>query len=934
MIGLRSSRSARFAARANTFCAALLLAALCAPALLAQTTGKISGTVTDAVSGDPLTGVNVVIDGTTTGAVTDLDGFYDIFGVRPGTYDVRVSYIGFQEVRVQGVQVNPNQTTDLDVTLSEQVIEGQEVVVTAERPVVQRDRTTTTAFVNSEQIENLPVTNLGEIISLQAGVVDGHFRGGRLGEVAYLVNGVPINNSFDGSAGFELEQNMVENLEVISGVFNAEYGQALSGVVNITTRDVPTRWEATAQASVAALASGRTLEFVERTSPAGAGLVSADFERRDYSYWDAAPLRNQTDVQLSLGGPILPDVLGFRLSGRYLEDDGTLLARRLFSARDSSQQLASGDPDLFLIESTGDQEFVPLGGGRRGTFNGALVWRPANGLRVDYNAFVQIGEGRPYQHFRKYAPDGINTNYTFNQTHILSTRLALGDKAFVNAAYSLLVDRFDSYLFTPVGEPIEGSFASPQIGALSGVNAFAVGGNDLFRAQNETVTHTLKSDLTWQMDRSNLVKLGGQLRLHRLDNFGEGIEVSERTGFLPVQAENPLAVNALIAKPWELGVYVQDKLELENLIVNAGLRLDVFDPAYDVPVDPAQAQLDQIPNLPGAPYFDDSLPDSSLISNRRAADVSWQISPRLGIAFPVSARGVLRFSAGLFFQTPNFNLLYTNPEFEAEVGGADAFFGNPGLKPERTLTFEAGLQQGLSNTLGVEVTVFSKDIRNLVGQEIQRTPQGNLAVRWINADVGTVRGITFSAFQRPMGAVAWTLDYTLQFVEGTASDPGQTFARFQAGQEEITTLARLNWDRRHVIANTLTLTPASGLSFTFINRLETGTPYTSIRNDVTSLQPNDEPKPAYFLSDLRVFYNPPFLPDGIELFGQVENLFDEQSQNQVYNETGLATESLVQARFERSNTRVGGVNSLDDFFFDPGFVGAPRRVSLGLRVRL
>lgn len=913
--------------------ALLLIAASLALPARAQSTGKIAGTVTDAASGEPLIGVNVVLDGTTQGAITDLDGDYDIFGVRPGTYAVLFRYVGFQEVRVEGVQVNPGQTTDLDVALSEEVIEGEEVIVTAERPVVQRDRTTTTAFVSSDQIESLPVTNLSEVISLQAGIVDGHFRGGRIGEVAYLVNGVPITNAFDGGAGFELEQNMVENLEIVSGVFNAEYGQALSGVVNATTRDVPTSWEASAQAQVGALASGRTLEFVERTSPAGAGLLASDFETRRYSYWDAAPLPNQTDALLSLGGPLVPGLLGFRASGRYLQDDGTLLARRVFMPSDASQGLGSGDPGLYLLESTGDQAFVAQGGGERWTVNGALVWKPRSGLRLDYNAFVQVGEGTPYNHFRKYVPEATNTNHFFNQTHILSARQTLSDRAFVSAAYSLLVDRFESYLFSSISDGLSGAYVPVEQNALSGTNAFAVAGNDLFRVDNRTRTHTLKADLEWQIDDANLAKTGVQLRLHDVDNRGEGIEVSERTGFEPALSENPLDNNDLTVRPWELGVYVQDKLELDDLIINAGVRLDVFDPAYDVPVDFAQASLAEIPNIPGSSYYDSGLPDSALVSNRTPAGLAWQVSPRLGLAFPISATGVLRFSAGLFFQTPSFDLLYTNPEYEA-IDGSDAFYGNPALDPERTLTFEAGLQQALTDRLGVEVTVFSKDIRNLVGQEVQRSVRGGLITRWINADVGTIRGITFSAFQRRSGPLAWTVDYTLQFAEGTASDPGETFARFQAGQEEITSLVRLDWDRRHVLTNTLTLAPLPGMDLTFINQLQTGTPYTTIRNDVTSFLRNDDAKPTFLMTDLRLFYRPPFFPRGLQLLGQVENLFDELPQQVVYSETGLATESLVQERFERSGTSVGGVNSLDDFFFNPTFVGAPRRVSLGLRWQL
>ncbi len=823
-------------------------------------------------------------------------------------------------MRYEGVQIDPGKTTTISVAMQEAVIEGEEVTVTAERPIVEVDRTTTTSVVTSDQLEALPVTTIGDAINLQAGIVDGHFRGGRQSEVAYLVNGVPINNVFTQQASFEVEQNMVENLEVVSGVFNAEYGQALSGVVNITTKDVPRGWNVGGQAYVGAIASERKLEFVRRTAPAGSGLLAEDFTTEKVTYAEAAPFPSQFDVQGTLGGPILRDRVGIRLSGRYLQNEGHLLSRRLFAPGDSSQRLTSGNPGEFLLESTGDQSFMAQGGGTRGTFNGSLVMRPIGPLRIDYNAFIQTGKNRPYQHYRKYAPEGTNINRNFTQTHILGARYALGAKAFANAAYSYLRDHYTSHLY----DDLTGPYVSSNLGSLAGTNAFAVSGNDLYDVDNTTETHNVQADFTVQATRIHLVKTGVQARFHSLRNRTYGIQMGAETGYVARISPNPLDNNALTTNPYEFAAFVQDKVELRNLIVNVGLRFDLFEPDYLVPIDWAQGQLVNVPNT-ATPDPADSL------YNRQPAARKVQLSPRLGIAFPISATGVLRFSAGLFFQTPRFDLLYANPEFEAQTGGANAFFGNPDLEPERTLTFELGLQQALTDQMGLEVTVFSKDIRNLTGQEITRLPEGNFAVRNRNVDVGTVRGITFSAFQRGRGPLSWTLDYTLQFAEGTASDPGEAFGRQQSGEEAIVSLVRLNWDRRHVLNSTLTIEPARGFQATFINRVESGTPYTTLRNDIRSFLKNDDSKPAYFLSDLRLLYRPPFVKQDVNLLLQITNLLDTEVQAQVYDDTGLATESLTKERFIRSGTTVGGVNTLDDLYYNPTFFGAPRRVSLGLR---
>ena len=132
----------------------------------------------------------------------------------------------------------------------------------------------------------------------------------------------------------------------------------------------------------------------------------------------------------------------------------------------------------------------------------------------------------------------------------------------------------------------------------------------------------------------------------------------------------------------------------------------------------------------------------------------------------------MRFSAGLFFQTPRLELLYSRSEYEVNPASSSVQFGNASLDPERTLAFEVGLQQGLTEDIGIELTLFAKDVRNLTGQQIERTPRGDFAVRWINTDYGTIRGLTFSIYRRPGSLLSWTLDYTLQFAEGTSSDPG------------------------------------------------------------------------------------------------------------------------------------------------------------------
>ncbi|MDZ7260658.1 MAG: TonB-dependent receptor, partial [candidate division KSB1 bacterium] len=156
------------------------------------------GKVTAAGTGEPLPGVNVVLEGTDRGAATDTEGDFVILGVKPGKYTLVVRMIGYEAQRIEEVSVSVNRTAIVNIRLQETVLEGQEVVVTAERVAIKKDQTSSIKNVSSEQIQALPVETLSDVIEMQTGVVEGHFRGGRLTEVAYLVDGMQVKEAFKG----------------------------------------------------------------------------------------------------------------------------------------------------------------------------------------------------------------------------------------------------------------------------------------------------------------------------------------------------------------------------------------------------------------------------------------------------------------------------------------------------------------------------------------------------------------------------------------------------------------------------------------------------------------------------------------------------------------------------------------------------------------
>ncbi len=160
---------------------ALLFSLLLFAGAASAQTGKLAGRVVD-FNGEPLIGATVLVVGTSQGAAADINGDYAVIRLSPGTYSVRFSSVGFQTKVVEGVLITSNNTTTLDIGLAEEVFEGQEVIVTAERPIIDVSLTSSMQTLTRDDIDILPVQQLSEIVNLQAGVVDGHFRGGRGGD--------------------------------------------------------------------------------------------------------------------------------------------------------------------------------------------------------------------------------------------------------------------------------------------------------------------------------------------------------------------------------------------------------------------------------------------------------------------------------------------------------------------------------------------------------------------------------------------------------------------------------------------------------------------------------------------------------------------------------------------------------------------------------
>ena len=257
---------------------------------LSQTTGKLAGTIVDKQSKSPLPGANIILEKTSYGAATDEGGQFHIINIPPGMYSVSIMMIGYKTVKVNDVRISINRSVSLDIEMETTVIEGEVVTVEVARLAQKKDQTSTIKNISGDEISALPVENIGAVINMQAGVVQGHFRGGRYGEVTYLIDGVQVDETFGGSnATVDIQPEAVQDLEVITGTFNAEYGRAMSGVVNVVTKDGGPTFEGSISSGASYYQTSNTDIFI--------GL--------------SPDLNISKDLKFSLGGPILGDKVTF-----------------------------------------------------------------------------------------------------------------------------------------------------------------------------------------------------------------------------------------------------------------------------------------------------------------------------------------------------------------------------------------------------------------------------------------------------------------------------------------------------------------------------------------------------------------------------------------------------------------------------------------------
>jgi outer membrane receptor protein involved in Fe transport len=764
-------------------------------------TGKIAGRVVDKETGEPLIAANVLIVGTPLGAATDREGDYYIINIPPGTYSIRVSYMGYRaEVRTD-VLVLVDKTTTLDFELEIQVVEGEQVTVVAHRPdKVETDLTATKQSYDVGSIETLPGMNdVGDIIDLQADVDAGHFRGSRTGEALYLIGGTSIVNPLNNSRAFEPLTIGLEQVEVYTSGFSAEYGNVQSGVINMVSKEGNTeKWETHIDAS-------STNPYYKTW---GGNVYDVDYN----DYFELMNSREEWAFGVDpISGTILWTHFGIRFPEYYIPETwventwppithypsrrdslrSANLIRQLWLQSVREMGLEYAKPDYRLEFSTGGpiaenasvfiagrqnvvQPFIPTGRPNvHRQIMANVVYRPIENikLKISYNFDNEFDNGITSNYYRWFErvlnvtketqtahQFGISMNYVLNPSTFLDIKLSQ-----LNTIERDQIDLLSDSTYTEQ--------YSTQINwrDYTAPNGYQIGKMQSSYGSEKTRTLVFNGSINSQIDKRNLLKAGIQFTSYSID-----VDYT-------YSQSNPanLRYEDYRVSPYEGALYLQDKMEFEGLIANIGLRFDFYNlnteyftnkfspfrnPNFD-PDDPGQGS-----------FYDESL------AAKEKTKLKSILQPRIGIAFPVSDKSVLHLNYGVFTQRPAFEYIYgqrlkieTIPNYER--------LGNPQLEPERTIAYDVGLVRTLPFGFYLDVSAYLKDVSNLIQYAIYEDTGGNRYFTFDNREYADVKGFHVN-LERNMGMLRGYIRYNWESAKGKSASAIGSGARAEYFEDE------------------------------------------------------------------------------------------------------------------------------------------------------
>jgi outer membrane receptor protein involved in Fe transport len=723
-------------------------------------TGKVTGKITERGK-DPIAFANVIVLGTKQGTMSDDNGNFILVGVPVGTAQIKVQAIGF-DAQVQEVKVDAGATSTLNFVFGESKVVKQidEIEVRAEKRIDTKSSTTKQS-ISAEKLKELPVDNLGQAVATKAGVVatsDGlHFRGGRAGEVKFQFDGVEVSDPLFGRGG-NIANLAVAGTEILSGGLDAEYGDALSGVVAVSTKEGTERFGG---------------EVRWDTDRYGDPTKTFDnYDRFTFGFGGPTPVKNLTYFATYEGS----------FSDTYLKSTMTKPQRTLIDfIQLGNRQQNQINTNLKLAYRVNARNKVTFETVNNRSINTPYnhQWSRQGFVKVTYDTVRTVGQPDAYNpRYGTWSP--VKTDSTFQAVnmpdHVPTTddryngqTMVWTDQLSDKTVWSTRIANQNYNTLTSVGrqEPWQYWIQSPFY--WSGNIQFGSENNPYYATHGDLPNYTQRSQSTWVVKsdlstrhwKQHTWKSGFELKYNRVQNVSLTLPNSETNGLPGGTRSDFVNFNP------EGSAFVQDRWEFEGLVLNAGLRFDDFSPG-------AQVQSTSIG-----------------IKDKK------QFSPRLGIAYPISDKDVLSFHYGWTYQTPQHNFIFQNRGVNSSV----VTRGNPDLQPETNISYQAGVQHLFSRDVSGQFSVFFKDIYGLITQRQERDEFGNLVNVYENGDYASSRGFEASVIKSFSHKFSAEVNYTFSLATGVASDPNQALQFFNGGRLYLPISERaLDWDQRHTLS--------------------------------------------------------------------------------------------------------------------------------------
>ena len=744
--------------------------------------------------------------GTSLGTVSDINGQYTILFIPPGTYNVQISFIGYKKILIDNVRVFIDQTARVDVVLEQQAIEVGETVVIAERNTIKPDVATSVVAVSAEDIKTIPVTNVTDIMGMQAGINDNKIRGVGLDQALFMVDGVTMRDPRNNQAITKVALSTIREVSVERGGFNAEYGQVQSGIVNVVTNEGKEK--------------GYSGSFnVRMTPPAPKYFRGANMPdvNDPTSYW----LRPYLDPAVCWTGTTNGAWDTYTQSQYLIFEGWNAVSKRLCTDNDPTNDLTPagaqrvfeyetrkqqindqpdyeidggfGGPVPFISEQLGNLRFFASYRGQKDVllfpstrpdykdYDARLIMTSdisksmklhISGLSGNISTMAAniFNAGTTYPQYPSdfagvaygaggYALLNMFSDWTYSLTDISHNSLSakLTDMLSKDTYYEVSADYFKRHYNTRPSafrdtsqkfEVIPGYFeTSVPYGVFYGLDGFIGGLNDgnqeaLARDQSTVSSTTVKADLSSQINFSNLVKTGIEFVYNDLDlNYGW---IKMQSGGLQYSHET-----IMHNYPIRAAAYIQDKLETKGFILNAGLRLDY-----------SNSQTDWWTLDPYNPYFYSGKYSDTIALAKTASQGQWQLSPRLGIAHPITENSKLYFNYGYFKQMPQYETAY---RFDRDDNNSLVRFGDPNLILARTISYELGYDHQLfDGQLLVQLSAFYRDISDQQNTTTYTPVNGSPYTVTTSSSYSDIRGFEFTLRKSTGRWFNGFLNYTYQ----------------------------------------------------------------------------------------------------------------------------------------------------------------------------